>query len=202
MNSIKKIFLLVSALLFLLLQAVAIDNPNFTKEKTFTLQTNKNLQEIAKIFHSISTLKGIQYYSYSSEKWTTLYHGAGFIENAKSRKYLPDTYYSGVNKEYFCLLDDNSLGDCVFKVSYSETNNEILMNLHLVEPIKIWGFTGVYPNNLVIRLKVTKTTSGTLQASITINAKYQTVSFLETHLTESFNARMDALYKWIVGQLG
>ena len=201
MNSIRKIFLLVSASIIVALQAIAIDNPNFSKEKTFTLQTNKNLQEIAKIFHSISTLKGIQYYSHSSEKWTTLYHGAGFIENAKSRKYLPDTYYSGTNKVYFCLLDDNSLGDCVFKVSYTETGNEIRMDLLLVEPIKIWGFTGVYPNNLAIQLKVTKTTSGTLQASISINAKYQTVSFLETHLTESFNARVDALYKWIVGQL-
>ena len=201
MNSIKKIFLLVSALIIVALQAVAIDNPNFSKEKTFTLQTNKNLQEIAKIFHTISTLKGIQYYSHSNEKWTTLYHGAGFIENAKSRKYLPDTYYSGTNKQYVCLLDDNSLGECVFKVSYSETTNEIRMNLLLVEPIKIWGITGVYPNNLAIQLKVTKTTSGTLQASISINAKYQTVSFLETHLTESFNARMDALYKWIMGQL-
>ena len=75
------------------------------------------------------------------------------------------------------------------------------MDLLLVEPIKIWGITGVYPNNLAIQLKVTKTTSETLQASISINAKYQTVSFLETHLTESFNARMDALYKWIMGQL-
>ena len=148
------------------MQADAIDNPNFTKEKTFTLQTTKSLQEFAKIFHSISTLKGIQYYSHSNEKWTTLYHGAGFIENANSRKYLPDTYYTGANKAYFCLLDDNSLGDCVFKVSYTETSNEIRMDLLLVEPIKIWGITGVYPNNLAIQLKVTKTTSETLQASI------------------------------------
>lgn len=201
MGCVRKILLFVSVLIIAVLQAEAIDNPNFTKEKTFTLQTTKNLQEFAKIFHSISTLKGIQYYSHSNEKWTTLYHGAGFIENAKSRKYLPDTYYTGANKAYFCLLDDNSLGDCVFKVSYTETSNEIRMDLLLVEPIKIWGFTGVYPNNLVIRLKVTKTTSETLQASISINAKYQTVPFLDTHLTESFNARMDSLYKWIVGQL-
>ena len=200
MNHIKKTFFLFT-LLFATLQVIAIDNPNFTKEKVFTLNTNKNLQEIAKIFHSISTLKGIQYYSHSNEKWETLYHGAGFIANSQSRKYLPDTYFSGTNKEYFCLLEDNSLNDCVFKVSYSETPTEIKMNLVLVEPIKIWGFTGVYPNNLNIQLRVTKTASGALQASIAIKAKYQTISFLETHLTESFDARMDALYKWITSQL-
>ncbi len=200
MNHIKRTFLFF-ILLFATLHVIAIDNPNFTKEKVFILNTNKNLQEIAKIFHSISTLKGIQYYSHSNEKWETLYHGAGFIENSKSKKYIPDTYFSGTNKEYFCLLEDNSLNDCVFKVSYSETATEIRMDLQLVEPIKIWGFTGVYPNNLNIRLRVAKTSSGALQAAIAIEAKYQTISFLETHLTESFDARMDALHKWITSQL-
>ena len=49
--------------------------------------------------------------------------------------------------------------------------------------------------------KKCKKNENTLQFVIQIVAKYQTISFLESKLEKSLNARLDALYKWFVDEL-
>lgn len=195
-----RVIALVLVTFFMCCVAYGIDDPNFKKEKKFTIKSDKELIEVAKILHSISTLEGIQYYSNTHDKWETLYHKAGFIANPDSEKILPDSYYGGTNKTYYCLLEDNSLGDCVFKINYVENNSAINAKFIIVKPITFMGITGISPNNLDILLNVTKTES-TLQFTIQIVAKYQTISFLESKLEKSLNARLDALYKWFVDEI-
>lgn len=197
---LKSVIALLFVTYFMCCFAYGIDDPNFKEEKKFTIKSDKGLADVANTLHSISTLEGIQYYSNTREKWETLYHKAGFIENPDSEKFLPDSYYSGTNKTYYCLLEDNSLGDCVFKINYLETNTALNAKFIIVKPITFMGITGILPNNLDILLNVTKTES-TLQFTIQIVAKYQTISFLESKLEKSLNARLDALYKWFVDEI-
>lgn len=196
----KRVIVLICLTFFAGCFTFGIDDPNFKKEKAFTIKSNKELTEIAKILHSISSLEGIQYYSNTHEEWETLYHKAGYIENPNSQKFLPDSYYSGIGKTYYCLLEDNSLGDCVFKINYLENSSVINAKFIIVKPITFMGITGIAPNNLDIQLNVKKN-ENTLQFVIQIVAKYQTVSFLESKLEKSLNARLDALYKWFVDEL-
>lgn len=196
----KHMTLLAFLCIFTCCFAYGIDNPNFNKQKVFTIKSDKELTEIAKILHSISSLKGIKYYSNTNEAWQTLYHEAGFIANPDSEDILPDSYFSGPNKPYYCFLEDNSLGDCIFKITYLENPNTLNANFIIVKPITFMGITCISPNNLVIQLNVKKT-GGTLLFTIQIDAKYQTISFLESKLEKSLNARLDALYKWFEDEL-
>lgn len=196
----KNVIVLFLLMLFAHSFVYGIDNPNFSKKKVYSVTTDKNLTEVAKILHSVSSLEGIQYYSNTHEKWETLYHKAGFIAHPDNQKFLLDGYYSGTNKTYYCLLDDNSLGDCVFKINYLESSTALDATFTIVRPITFMGITGISPNNLVIQLTVTKT-DNTLQFTIKIDAQYQTISFLESKLEKSLNARLDALYKWFVEEI-
>ncbi len=196
----ESVIVMILLALFVSCFAYGIDDPNFKKEKSFTIKSEKKLTEVAKILHSISSLEGIQYYSNTHEEWKTLYHKAGYIENPNSQKFLPDSYYSGTGKTYYCLLEDNSLGDCVFKINYLECSSAINAKFIIVKPITFMGITGISPNNLDILLKVNKT-ENTVQFVIQIVAKYQTISFLESKLEKSLNARLDALYKWFIDEL-
>ena len=196
----NKVIVLICLTFFANCLAFGIDDPNFKKEKTFTIKSNKELTEIAKILHSVSSLEGIQYYSNTHGEWETLYHKAGYIENPNNQKFLPDSYYSGTDKTYYCLLEDNSLGKCVFKIDYLENSSAINAKFIIVNPITFMGITGISPNNLDIQLNVKKY-ENTLQFVIQIVAKYQTISFLESKLEKSLNARLDALYKWFTDEL-
>lgn len=189
-------------LLFCLATAsYAVDNPNFKKTKTFSIPYEGGASDVSKVFSSISTLKGIQYYSNTRERWETLYTEAGFINNPKEKKFVSDDKISvSPGTDFYCLLQDNSLGDCVFKVNYSENGNTVTANFLLVEPLTFWGITGVQANDLRIQLSATKV-QNTIQAVITIEARYREISFIEDILPKSLDARIDALYRWITKQL-
>lgn len=178
-----------------------VDNPNFRKTKTFSIPYKGGISDVSKVFSSISTLKGIQYYSNSRERWETLYKEAGFINNTKEKKFVADDkIIVKPATDYYCLLQDNSLGDCVFKINYSESGNTVTANFILVEPLTFWGITGVQANDLRIQLKATKL-QDTIQAVITIEARYREISFIEDLLPKSLDARLDALYRWIIKSL-
>lgn len=189
-------------LLFVLLCCFAsatgdVDNPNFRKTKTFTIPYKGGISDVSKVFSSISTLKGIQYYSNSHERWETLYKEAGFINNTKEKKFVADDkIIVKPATNYYCLLQDNSLGDCVFKINYSESGNTVTATFILVEPLTFWGITGVQANDLCIQLKATKV-QDTIQAVITIEARYREISFVEDLIPKSLDARIDALYRWM-----
>ena len=177
------------------------DNPNFRKTKTFSISYKGGISDVSKVFSSISTLKGIQYYSNSHERWETLYKEAGFINNTKEKTFVADNKITiRPATDYYCLLQDNSLGDCVFKINYSESENTVTANFILVEPLTFWGITGVQANDLRIQLKATKVQDSIL-AVITIEARYREISFIEDLIPKSLDARLDALYRWITKNL-
>ncbi|MCQ2959812.1 MAG: hypothetical protein MJ198_06455 [Bacteroidales bacterium] len=196
--------------LFFYCQSIALptnDNPSeFKKETTFTIQCEKNTKEILNVLHSISTLKGIVYYSNTHEKWDILYREAGFINSPEKQKIIPDTTALSLsNNELFCLLDDNSLGKCIFKVQYTQDQENIIADFILVNSITFMGLEVISPKNLNIRLCVKKDSAESIITTIRIHAKYQKVTFLESwylpRLDKSFDARLEALKKWFLNQI-
>lgn len=178
-----------------------VSNPNFSKKKVYDIPYEGKITDVSKVFASISTLKGIQYYSNTRERWETLYTEAGFINNSKDKKFIADNAISiKQSADYYCLLEDNSLGDCVFKINYTENDNEVTANLILIEPISIWGITGVQANDLYIQLRANKVQDA-IHVEIKIDARYREISFIEDLLPKSLDARMEALFRWIKKEL-
>lgn len=193
------------------------DKPKFTTEKLFylkkaTLVANSDNPEscdtsingVSKVIRSISKMKGMQYYSNGDKKWETLYHKSNLIDSLKNKKAIPDdTEGSADGKSFYCVQEDNSFGDCVYKLEYfqrDESNsanglNEVSVCFTNAENLKYGFITAVKPENLKINLVVVEQDTYYL-VYMCVQVKYPSVPFLESRLNRSFNARVDAIYKW------
>lgn len=187
-------------------------NPKFTTENLFflkkaTLVANSSNSEncdtsinaVSKVVRSISKMKGMQYYSNGDKKWETLYHKSNLIDSLKTKRAIPDDLQGSANgKSYYCIQEDNSFGTCVYKLDYLQREgnlNEVSVCFTNAEPLKYGPITAVKPGNVKINLVVTEQDSYYI-VYMFVQAKYPSIPFLESRLNRSFNARVDAIYKW------
>ena len=181
--------------------------PSLFREKIFYVSTNKSMPELSQILRSISTMQGIKYYSTGSKKWETLYSVATFIDSPETKNPIGEAEVkkalSANGKKVYCLLEDHSLGTCIYELSYFENENEIAVNFHLVEPIKLGPVKAVNADNLVINLVVLKenTASDKLTLYLNVKAKYVKLSIIENRLNKSFERRIDSMYTWFESQI-
>lgn len=176
-------------------------NSKFSSENLFFVKKSElgekaNIENVSKIVRSISTMKGIEYYSNGDKKWETLYHKASVIKSPKNREVLKDdTKGNADGKSIFCLLEDNSFGDCVYRVDYRQSENEIAAFFTNAAPFKYGPITAVKTENLNINLVVTDAGDGFLVYMV-VRAQYPSLPFLESRMYRSFNARVEAMFKW------
>lgn len=177
------------------------------REKIFHLKSDKSMAELSQILRSVSTMKGILYYSTGEKKWLPLYSQATYIDNLSDKNEVGDSEIqkavSADGIETYCLMEDHSLGTCVYKLSYFETDNEIAVNFYLAEPIKLGPVKAVKADNLVINLVVLKENpeSDELTVYLNVKAKYVKLSLIEKRLNKSFERRIDSMYTWFDQQL-
>lgn len=187
--------------------------PRFTTEKLFylkkaTMVANSDAPEkcdtsingVSKVVRSISKMKGVQYYSNGDKKWETLYHKSNLIDSLKDKNAVPDDLEGSADgKSFYCIQEDNSFGTCVYKLDYSQRDkqvpNEVSVCFTNAESLKYGPITAVKPGNMKINLVVTEQDTFYL-VYMFVQVKYPSVPFLESRLNRSFNARVDAIYKW------
>ena len=173
--------------------------PSFEIEKQYYIKNDKSMSEISKILRSVSTMEGLQYYSNGDKRWETLYHRACFIDNPKDQTPLSDdTEGSADGKDFYFMQEDNSLGKCIYKIHYIETDNEIAACFLLCEPIKVAFINAVKSENLCINIVVSRnnTENNDLTVIMKVQAKYQNIPMLEDRMNRSFASRIEAIYGW------
>ncbi len=189
------------------------DSPVFTSENLFyvskeSLRKNSSgntssdtsLESVSRIIRSISKMKGMQYYSNGDKKWETLYHKSNLIKSPSDKKAIPDDLRGSADgKRFYCLQEDNSFGNCYYQLDYKQRNDEVAVCFTNIEPIKYGPVTAVKKGNLKINLVVLEQGEYFLVYML-VQAKYANVPFLEGRLNRSFNARVDAIYKWFTLQ--
>ncbi len=177
------------------------DSSKFASENLFLVKKSdlggdNSLSAVSKIVRSISTMKGIQYYSNGDKKWETLYHEAKVIKSPKDKTALPDeTDGSADGKSLFCLLEDNSFGDCIYRVDYHESETEVSAFFENAAAFKYGPIKAVKTGNLNINLTVTDAGEYYLVYML-VRAHYPSLPFLESRMTRSFNARVEAMFDW------
>lgn len=189
------------------------DNPVFfceniyLVEKETLLNNSKNpetadvsIDGVSKVIRSVSKMKGMEYFSNSDKKTETLYHEANLIKSKDDKTFMEDKLdgsADGLN--VFCILDDNTFGEAVYYLEYAQRENEVSVCFTNVGDLKLGPIKGVKPGNMKIYLCVTDFGDYYLVYLVT-EAKYISLSFLENALNRSFNARIDAIYKWFLYQ--
>lgn len=181
------------------------EKPRLTSEKLFyvdkTAYGNVSIDDVSKIVRSISTMKGTEYYSNRHKKWEILYHDAYLIKSPEDKTRIPDdTEGTADGKTLFCMQDDNSFGKCFYKLSYLQRENEVSVCFDNFEPLKFGPITAAKAHNVKINLVVIDQGSYFLVYLI-VQSYYPRISFLEEKMIDSFNSRVDSIYKWFIAQL-
>lgn len=191
-NSDKPAFLAEN--LYLLKKATLIANSS-SKENIDT-----SLSAVSRIIRSISKMQGMQYYSNGDKKWETLYHQSYLVDSLENKKRIDDkTEGSSNGMQLYCLQEDNSFGTCIYRLNYRETEQEVSVSFTNAESLKYGPIKAVKPNNLKISLVVIESGDYYLVYML-VQAKYISFPLLEGRLNRSFNARIDAIYKWFTFQ--
>lgn len=180
--------------LYLVSKKTLIEN---SKDKN---NSDVSLNKVSQIIRSVSKMKGMKYYSNSKKKWRTLYHQANLIAGPNDKTYIPDVINDNADgMKLYCVLDDNTFGEGVYELNYSQTENEVSVCFTNIEPLKLGPITGVKKDNLKINLTVVDYGDNFLVYMVT-QAYYPSLSILEKKLQESFESRVNAIYNWFLFQ--
>lgn len=179
------------------------ENPRLTTEKLFYLSkedylADLSVEKVSRILRSISTMKGSEYYSNRHKKWEVLYHDAYLVDSPETKVKIPDdTEDSADGKILYCMQDDNSFGKCYYSLSYHQTEKEVSVCFDNFEPLKFGPVTAAKSHNIKINLLAVDAGDYYL-VYLMVQAYYPRISLFENMMLDSFNARIDSIYKWFV----
>ncbi len=187
------------------------EKPRLTTEKLFYLDKNSlgadaeaksktelTVEKVSKILRSISTMKGSEYYSNRHKKWEVLYHDACLLDSKENKNPIPDdTEGSADGKILYCMQDDNSFGKCYYQLEYRQTEKEVSVYFDNFEPLKFGPITAAKAHNVKINL-VAVDEGDYYLVYLLVQASYPRISLFENMMLDSFNSRVDSIYKWFV----
>jgi uncharacterized membrane protein YwzB len=101
------------------------------------------------------------------------------------------------NRLYYYFQSDHSLGECVYAVNFWQTESEVAMRAINFDPIKFGMVTAVKKDNIVISIVVTDVETD-FAVYILMQSTMLSVPFVEQRMQKSFDARIEAVYNWII----
>lgn len=191
------------------------ERPRLTIEKLFYLDKKSvlpgdsdsadfdslSIEKVSKVIRSISTMKGAEYYSNRHKKWETLYHEAYLVKSPDEKMPIPDQLDGSADgKTLYCMQNDNSFGKCYYELTYKQRKNEVSVCFDNFEPLKFGFITAAKSHNVKINLVVVDEGDYFL-VYLMAQAYYPRIALLEDKMIDSFNARVDSIYKWFVAQM-
>lgn len=183
----------------------------FAEEKLYRLQKSEiesknsaalDTRAVSKIMRSISKMQGMQYFSRSRKSWDELYSQAFRVENPDSKNFsaVPDLNEDEANgEEIFAFLNDHTFGESVYKISYKQNQNELLMCMENVSALSYGPVKAVKPGDFKMCVCVIDCGDEFL-FYIGNYTEFKMISALKKRLNNSFEARLEAIYNWFKNQ--
>ncbi|WP_455382803.1 DUF6675 family protein [Salinispira pacifica] len=173
-----------------------------------SIRTNPDSWKILyNISRSISTLKGIEYYSASRQRMRIFYLKSHAIPNPKSREALPDPLVSSVpeNSTVYAFQEDSSFGSYVMQVNYNvgptpSDPNYLLMSLTNLTTMYYSIIPIIDPKNFRMHLAIVPH-GNMLYIYGNSGVDTFTIGFLKDHINKSFTNRLKAISDWYVAQM-
>ena len=194
-----------------------LERPNFFAEEIYLAKKSDfprpdlaTIGYAGKILRSFSTLQGIQYYSHRRGRMCTLYEEAytvvpetdpvtGRVTKVGELRGPDNTAGSADGQTRYAMMDDNSLGRTVYKVSYEERADEIWANFVNESSLKLGPVKAFAPGKLRMNFVVVDC-GEYIVAYLTTEAAVPPLGILEKKIKESFSTRLAAVYGWFTGR--
>lgn len=182
------------------------ENLNLTSlsgENLYLLHKNgTSIEDVSVILRSVSKLEGTEYYSNRKQKKEILYKNAYCIEDASDRtKVMDKTDGNADGLVQYCLLDDNSLGKTNYRISYTQTENEVAAEFTNVSFVSYGLIKAVSKEKLVIGAVFIDCGDEYL-VYMAQKANFFSLGFLEERIKKSLLSRLDAIYGCFMKQVG
>ena len=157
---------------------------------------------IYNILRSISSMKGIEYYSASRQRWRTFYLDSYVIPSADAEQPLPDPLVASIPQEslLYIFQHDSSFGRNRYRAHYRYNDNSFLVSIHNLTTMRYLIFPMVRPSNMRILISILPTEEGLLYYGLCMVDVPNLFGF-EERVSNSFSNRVRALYRWFASQM-
>lgn len=179
---------------------VAKANIPFVGEQLYVVRKNGNfdLKEAARIFTSVSEMKGMEYYSTTRKKYAELYKTAGFVKSLEEPEFVNDYKLSECDgKTFYALLDDKSFGKNIYRLDYRQNENTLFVRLSNADPMGIGPIKAVRPYNMVMNILLVDE-GDQLEIYLGTDVNMKKIPGMKKQISDSLVSRMDAIYKWLL----
>ncbi len=152
---------------------------------------------------SISTLKGVKYYSILDGKMRVLFSDSYAVDNATDRKRIPDPLVTSLPPESTITImqDDTRFGTNYYSVRYLTAPDAISMTMTNITTLSLLFIPVISPQDMQLHLIVLPY-KGMRIFYGSVVVKVGTMLGLQGIVRDSFRNRIDALYSWFKNLTG
>ena len=171
-------------------------DPDISDTLAETRESDYHLR-IYNVLRSISTLKGIEYYSASRKKMRTFFYDAYAIESPDNRKKRDDPLVESIppNSDIYTYMKDSSLGNYVAQIRYHYHFDYFSMSIRNQTLIRWFIFPLVQPQKLNMFVLIVPRGDQLLFYGLSyVNAS--NIFGIAESKTASFYNRLIALFNW------
>jgi len=162
------------------------------------LRAGFGIQDAGVLMRSISKMQGMLYYSRSDKDWGVLYSSAYRLQNAKDGKAIADdTQGSADQKTIYAFMDDNTFGKSEYKITYRQTETQLVMFMENVSALCYGPLKAVQPGGFKLCASVIDQGDHFLVYMCDC-AEFKIISALKQRLNNSFEARLEAICLWFM----
>ncbi|MFA7567396.1 MAG: DUF6675 family protein [Alkalispirochaeta sp.] len=166
--------------------------------------TEEGMLELYNILRSISTMKGIEYYSVSKERMRVFYEESYAVDTPNSPQRIPDPVVTTIPRQetVYAFQKDSTFGTNLQRIDYSRSGDQTLLRMENVTTMVYKVIPMVTPGNLRIFLLVQPVPKdSTVWFYGNIGVRVPGLFGLQDRAQESFYNRIIALHDWFVQEL-
>jgi hypothetical protein len=160
------------------------------------------LLECYNILSSVSTLKGIEYWSASRKRMRILFEEAWVTDGPKSKKKLPDPLVDEIpaTRSLFIHQKDSTFGSAECRMDFRFEDNEISAVIINLTPMYYGIIKAMDPEAMQMHILIVPVEEGILFYGISAG-KTLNMKIFEEKAQKSFYNRIRALYGWFTGRI-
>lgn len=165
-------------------------------------KTNITVSDMSVVMRSISKMKGMTYVHNNGKRTDVLYKEAYTIDGENSLNKIADKIEGSADGLVsYCYQKDNTYGDTFYVLNYKENSTSVYGTFLNTAPLQYLGVKAIMPRDMKISIASFDCgDSLLLYIACDCNAKQVPLFNVRKQILESMTCRMEAIFKWFMGQ--
>ncbi len=172
-------------------------------KKRINFSSKKSKLLIYNIVHSISTLKGVKYYSHTHKKIRTLFYDSYVIASPDNPTKIDDPISQKLKNydKIYIFQDDSTFGKNIFSVEYTlNSSYSIIIKIENITTMKYLFIPLIPPHKMVTYMIVIPGSNSILFYGLSFS-NFKNFLPVGKENVVSFYNRLIAMYNWFIAQM-